>query len=174
MATSDASTSASALDVVKGYFDALGRRDIAAAAEFLDPEIVEEITGVGIFRGPAEVREFFEGLMKAVPDAEMIVEGTTSEDDRVAVQWRLQGTFSGGPLFNGVQATGGRLELRGCDVIIVRDGRIVRNTAYQDGLELARGLGMMPPQDSGAEKAMIAAFNTATKVKQAVRDRFGG
>lgn len=174
MATSDTSTSASALDVVTGYFAALGRRDVAAAAEFLDPEVVEEITGVGIFRGPAEVRAFFEGLMAAVPDCEMIMERTTAEDDRVAVQWRLQGTFNGGPLFNGVQPTGGRLELRGCDVIEVRDGRIVRNTAYQDGIELARGLGMMPPADSAGEKAMIGAFNAATKVKQAVRDRFGG
>ncbi len=174
MATSDTPTSTSALDVVNGYFEALGRRDVAAASEFLDPEVVEEITGIGIFRGKAEVRAFFEGLNAAVPDLEMIVDRTTAEDDRVAVQWRLRGTFSGGPLFNGVQPTGGPLELRGCDVIDVRDGRIVRNTAYQDGIELARGLGMMPPQDSGAEKAMIAAFNAATKVKQTVRDRFGG
>lgn len=174
MATSDASTSTSALDVVTGYFAALRRRDVAAAGEFLDADVVEEITGIGIFRGKGEVREFFEGLMAAVPDAEMLMDRTTVEDDRVAVQWRLQGTFDGGPLFNGVQPTGGRLELRGCDVIEVRDGLIVRNTAYQDGIELARGLGMMPPQDSAGEKAMIGAFNAATKVKQAVRDRFGG
>jgi hypothetical protein len=32
---------------------------------------------------------------------------------------------------------------------------------------------MMPPQDSAAEKAMIAAFNGATKVRTAVRDRLG-
>jgi steroid delta-isomerase-like uncharacterized protein len=162
------------LTVVTGYFGALALRDAAAAAEYLDPEVVEEITGVGVFRGPDEVRRFFEGLFKASPDLELIVDGTTSEDDRVAIQWRMQGTFSGGPLFNGVQPTGGRLELRGCDVIEVRDGRIVRNTAYQDGIELARGLGMMPPQDSPAERAMIAAFNAATKVRQAVRDRFSG
>jgi hypothetical protein len=86
----------------------------------------------------------------------------------------MNGTFTGGPLFNGVQATGGRLQLRGCDVIDVRDGKIVRNTAYQDGIELARALGMMPPQDSPAEKAMIAAFNGATKLRTAVRQRFAG
>jgi steroid delta-isomerase-like uncharacterized protein len=165
---------ATAQDVVLAYFEALGRRDAAAASEFLDPDVIEEISSVGILRGRDEVRAFFEGLHKAVPDMELIVDGTTSEDDRVAIQWRMQGTFSGGPLFNGVQPTGGRLELRGCDVIEVRDGLIVRNTAYQDGLELARSLGMMPPQDSAAERAMIGAFNGATKLRQAVRDRFGG
>jgi hypothetical protein len=33
---------------------------------------------------------------------------------------------------------------------------------------------MMPPQDSPAEKAMIAAFNGATKLRTAVRERFSG
>jgi steroid delta-isomerase-like uncharacterized protein len=171
MATPD-TTATSPRDVVLTYFDALNRHDLAAAAACLDPEVVEEITGVGVFRGRDEVRDFFDGLFKALPNLEVIVDGTTAEEDRVAVRWRFRGTFSGGPLFNGVQATGGEFALRGCDVIQVRDGLIVHNAAYQDGLELARALGMMPPQDSAAERAMIAAFNGATKIRHAVRDRF--
>jgi steroid delta-isomerase-like uncharacterized protein len=161
-------------DVVASYFEALNRRDAAAAAEYLAPDVVEEITGVGVLRGRDEVRTFFDGLFKAAPDMEVLVDRTVSEGDTDVVQWRMNGTFTGGPLFNGVQATGGRLQLRGCDVIDVRDGKIVRNTAYQDGIELARALGMMPPQDSPAEKAMIAAFNGATKLRTAVRQRFAG
>jgi steroid delta-isomerase-like uncharacterized protein len=161
-------------EVVASYFEALNRRDAAAAAEYLAPDVVEEITGVGVLRGRDEVRTFFDGLFKAAPDMEVLVDRTVSEGDTDVVQWRMNGTFTGGPLFNGVQATGGRLQLRGFDVIDVRDGKIVRNTAYQDGIELARALGMMPPQDSPAEKAMIAAFNGATKLRTAVRQRFAG
>ena len=162
-------------DVVLGYFDAMNRHDLDEAVSFLDDEVVEEISSVGVFRGPREVRTFFHGLFEAAPDMQVIVEKTTREKNTVAVQWRMTGTFTGGPLFNGVQATGGRIEMRGCDVIEVNEaGKIVRNTAYQDGLELARTLGLMPPQDSPTEKAMIAAFNGATKVRQAVKDRFGG
>jgi steroid delta-isomerase-like uncharacterized protein len=161
-------------DVVRQYFDALNRHEVDAAAELLDEEVVEEITGVGILRGRREVRDFFDGLMKAAPDLEVIGDRYLCDGDTVVVQWRMNGTFTGGPLFNGVQATGGRIELRGCDVIDVSPaGKIVRNSAYQDGLEMIRTLGMMPPQDSPAEKAMITAFNTATKVRAAVRDRFG-
>jgi steroid delta-isomerase-like uncharacterized protein len=160
-------------ETVAGYFEALNKHDLAAAAEHLDPDVIEEITGVGIMRGREEVRAFFDGLMKAAPDMEVVIDRTIEEGDTTVVQWRMNGTFTGGPLFNGVQATGGRLQLRGCDVIDVRDGKIVRNTAFQDGIELARNLGMMPPQDSPAEKAMIAAFNGATKLRTAVRDRFG-
>jgi steroid delta-isomerase-like uncharacterized protein len=160
-------------DVVTGYFAALGRRDVAAAAEYLHPDVVEEITSVGVLRGRDEVARFFDGLFKAAPDIEIRAERTIRERDTVVVQWRMHGTFTGGPLFNGVQATGAELRLRGCDVFEVRDERIVSNTAFQDGLELARALGMMPPQDSPAERAMIGAFNAATKVRAAVRDRFG-
>jgi steroid delta-isomerase-like uncharacterized protein len=163
-----------ARDVVTAYFEALNSRDADAAAKFLDPDVVEEVTGVGVLRGRDEVRDFFAGLMKAVPDLEVIIDRTVREKDTVAVQWRMQGTFSGGPLFNGVQATGGPLRLRGCDLIDVKDGLIVKNSAFQDGMELARGLGMMPAQDSPAERAMIAAFNGATKLRAVVRDRFNG
>jgi steroid delta-isomerase-like uncharacterized protein len=160
--------------VVASYFEALNQHDLELAAGFLDENVVEEITGVGVMRGREEVREFFDGLMKAAPDMEVLIDRTVEDGDTTVVQWRMNGTFTGGPLFNGVQATGGRLQLRGCDVIDVREGKIVRNTAYQDGIELARALGMMPPQDSPAEKAMIAAFNGATKLRTAVRDRFAG
>jgi steroid delta-isomerase-like uncharacterized protein len=160
-------------DVVTGYFDALARHDTAAAVEFLDPEVVDEITSVGVLRGRDEVRAFFDGLFKAVPDFEMTVVRTVRERDTVVVQWRARGTFTGGPLYNGVQATGAELQMRGCDVFDVRDELIVANIAFADGLELARSLGMFPPQDSPAEKAMIGAFNGATKVRAALRDRFG-
>jgi ketosteroid isomerase-like protein len=160
-------------DVVTGYFAALARHDTAAAVEFLDPEVVDEITSVGVLRGRDEVRAFFDGLFEAMPDFEMSVVRTVRERDTVAVQWRARGTFTGGPLYNGVQATGGEVQMRGCDVFDVRGDLIVANIAFADGLELARSIGMFPPQDSPAERAMIGAFNAATKVRAAVRDRFG-
>jgi steroid delta-isomerase-like uncharacterized protein len=160
-------------DIVNGYFAALARHDTAAAVEFLDPEVVDEITSVGVLRGRGEVKEFFDGLFRAVPDLEMTVERTVRDRDTVALQWRARGTFSGGPLFNGVEATGNEVRMRGCDVFEVRDDLIVRNIAFQDGLELVRTLGMFPAQDSPAERTMIGAFNTANRLRAAVRDRFG-
>jgi steroid delta-isomerase-like uncharacterized protein len=162
----------SARDVVKAYFEAMNSHDLETAASHLSDEVIEEVSGVGVLRGPREVREFFDGLFKAAPDMQVVLERTVREGDTVVALWRMTGTFTGGPLFNGVQATGGRIEMRGCDVIELSDGKIVRNTVYQDGLELARTLGLMPPQDSPTERAMIAAFNGATKLRAAVRDRF--
>ena len=82
------------------------------------------------------------------------------------------GTFTGSP-FEGVEATGGRLELRGLDLLEIEDDRILKNTAYFDNAAFMRQLGMLPPQDSGPERAMKTAFNTVNKVKRTVAEKRG-
>lgn len=165
---------ATAADLARQYFEAHGRRDVGALRALWDDEIVIDFTSQGILRGPEECAHYFEALYAAIPDAEMITDRVIGEgDDVAAVQWRLRGNFSGGPLPMGVDATGQWVDIRGCDVVEVREGRVTRITAYVDGMEIARSLGMLPPLDSGAEKAMIAAFNLATKARRALREQFG-
>ncbi|HEX2087529.1 MAG TPA: MBL fold metallo-hydrolase, partial [Solirubrobacteraceae bacterium] len=84
--------------------------------------------------------------------------------DKVAVHWRLTGTFAGPGRFNGIEPTGARLDLSGVDVITMRDGRIARNDAYTDNMTIARALGLMPPLNSPVEQRMTQAFNARTRV----------
>jgi steroid delta-isomerase-like uncharacterized protein len=156
--------------LVRRYFAAVAARDPDAMARHWSPDGVEDIVAVGIFRGPEEVRGFFSELFGAMPDAETVVEQVVSDGSTVVVRWRMAGTFSGGPMM-GLEPTDRRVELRGCDVLEVADGLIQRNTAYYDGMAMARGVGMLPAQQSGAEKALFAAFNAVTKVRSAVRER---
>ena len=149
---------------VLSYFDACSRRDVEAMVSHLDDDVIEDITPVGILRGTGEVRQFFSELFAAFPDFEFQVERTTSVADTAAVQWRATGTFRGAP-FQGIEPTGRRVDIRGCDFIDVVDGKITRNTAYYDGAAFARGLGLLPQAGSGGEKAMVAAFNAVTKVR---------
>ena len=44
----------------------------------------------------------------------------------------------------GIEPTGKRVEMRGLDLLEVEDGKIVSNTAFYDGIELARQIGMLP------------------------------
>jgi steroid delta-isomerase-like uncharacterized protein len=146
------------------YFDACSRRDVDAMVSHLDDEVIEDITPVGILRGCGEVRQFFSELFAAFPDFEFQVERTTSVAGTAVVQWRATGTFRGAP-FQGIEPTGRRVDVRGCDCIDVVDGKITRSTAYYDGAAFARGLGLLPQTGSGGEKAMLAAFNAVTKVR---------
>jgi steroid delta-isomerase-like uncharacterized protein len=159
--------------VARSYFDALSERDAQKMASHWDAEGVEDIIVFGIFRGPDEVRAFFDELFAAVPDAETTVERVVSDDRHAVVQWRLRGTFSGGR-FQGLDPVGKTVTMRGCDVLEVEDGRIMRNTAYSDGLDFARQVGLLPAQGSGVEKALYGAFNGANKLRTAIEDRIGG
>jgi predicted ester cyclase len=156
-------------ETVRAYFDAVIARDPEEMATYWSEEGIEEILPVGIFRGPREVEAYFNELFAAIPDFEMTVERVLAQDQDVLVQWRASGTFNGGPLM-GIDPTGRRIELRGLDWLEVDGELIARNTAFADGAALARGMGLLPPQGSAAEKAMFGAFNALTKARGAVSE----
>jgi predicted ester cyclase len=156
-------------ETVRAYFDAVIARDPDGMASYWSPEGIEEILPVGIFRGPDEVKAYFIELFGAIPDLEMKIDRVLAHENDVLVQWRAAGTFEGGPLM-GVDPTGRRVELRGLDWLEVEGELITRNTAFADGAALARGMGMLPPQGSAAEKAMFGAFNALTKARSTVSE----
>lgn len=155
---------------VRDYFDAAGRRDIDAMAVFYHPDVVLDVVPIGIKRGAEEYRAFFEEVFAAVPDAEFVVSRVVADSKLAAVEWRMTGRFTGRP-FQGVEANGRPIELRGCDLFEIEDGKITRNTGYYDGMAFARAVGMLPGQDSGGERAMKQAFNAVTKVRRAIEER---
>jgi steroid delta-isomerase-like uncharacterized protein len=153
----------------RSYFDAVGRRDVEGMMEHWKEDGVVDLVPIGILRGRDEIAAFFTEMFAALPDAEMTVARVIAGQSDVAVEWRMTGTFSGGP-FQGIEPTGRPVELRGVDMIEVADGKNVSNTAYYDGMAFARGAGLLPPQDSGAERAMRSAVNAATRLRRAVND----
>lgn len=170
----EASTTSAAVespaDVAKRDFEALARRDADAMAACYADDAVVDFVPVGEKHGPAEIGGYLGGVFKAVPDLETEWSITTADDRVAVVQWTMRGTFTGEP-FMDVEATGKRIELRGIDVMQIADGKIQHNTAYYDGMEFARQIGMMPAADSGAEKAMIGAFNAVTKLRGKLAQR---
>ena len=61
---------------------------------------------------------------KAFPDLRMSVEQMLAEGDKVAVLWTFRGTHTG-PGYEGLPATGTRVELRGITIWRIVNGRIV-------------------------------------------------
>jgi steroid delta-isomerase-like uncharacterized protein len=153
----------------RSYFEAVGRRDVEGMMEHWKEEGVVDLVPIGILRGVGEISAFFGEMFAAFPDAEMTVQRLAAGQNEVAVEWRMTAHFTGAP-FQGIEPTGRPVELRGVDMIEIADGKIVTNTAYYDGMAFARGAGLLPPQDSGAERAMRSAINAATKLRRAVSD----
>jgi len=158
-------------EVGRSYFEAIDARDADAAAAHFHPDGIDDIVPLGVFRGPDAVRDLFREMFAAMPDATMRIERIVADHEVAAVQWRLAGTFDGAP-FQGIEPTGKRVELRGFDALEVdQAAKITRNTGYYDGAAFARAIGLLPPQDSGVDKAMIAGFNAVTKLRKAVTSR---
>jgi glyoxylase-like metal-dependent hydrolase (beta-lactamase superfamily II)/ketosteroid isomerase-like protein len=150
--------------VARAYFDAIDRHDLDAAVAMWAPGGREYVRGQIDATAPAGVRAFIGGLLAAMPDISMKVVRTTAEADRCAVEWRLTGTFAGPEPFNGIEPTGARIELEGCDVLTVHDGLLQANDAFTDSMTFARAIGMMPAQGSRAEQRMTGAFNVKTRL----------
>jgi hydroxyacylglutathione hydrolase len=150
--------------VARRYFAAVAARDVDAMVACWRPGGLDRLHGQADLVAPEGVRAWFEELFAAVPDAAMEVLSTTAQGDRCAVRWRLTGTFAGPGRFQGLEPTGGRLALEGCDLLQVSGGLVASNEAYVDGMTIARQLGVLPPRESGAERRLTGATNVRTRL----------
>lgn len=150
--------------VARAYFDAVARRDIEAMAACWKPGTRDVIHGVSDMRVPEDLRQWFGELFASFPDFSFEVLDVIAADEKAAVHWHATGTFNGSARFEGLAPNGKRVDVQGCDVLTVRDGKVVHNDAYMNGAEMARQLGALPPQGSPPEKAMTALLNLKTRL----------
>jgi len=150
-------------EVARATFDAVIARDPDAIVANIAEDVVDNFVAIGVYRGRAEVRAFFAELFSAAPDFTMVVDRIVADDTSAVVQWHAAATFTGTP-FQGIYATGRHSEILGADVMEISDGLVRRNTIYYDGATFARQLGLLPPQGSRADRAMLAAFNAKTRL----------
>jgi predicted ester cyclase len=160
-----------AATVARGYFEAVGRRDLDAMTAFYEPGGTGEIHGLVELRVPDTYRDWFDGLFRAFPDFHMEILDVMTTGDKAAVRWHAIGRFDGEGHFEGLVPNGAKVDVQGCDVLTIREGRIHRNDAYMNGAEMARQLGALPPAGSAPEKAMTAALNLKTRLAEAIRRR---
>jgi steroid delta-isomerase-like uncharacterized protein len=170
VATSEATDAGT---IARGYFEAVGRRDLDAMTEFYVPGGEGEIYGLVRLQVPGTYREWFGNLFRAFPDFEFEIVEIVASGEKAAVRWSATGTFSGDVGFEGMEPNGASVAVQGCDVLTIRDGRIQHNDAYMNGAEMMRQLGALPPQGSAPEKAMLAALNAKTRLLSALRSRRG-
>jgi glyoxylase-like metal-dependent hydrolase (beta-lactamase superfamily II)/predicted ester cyclase len=168
MASTEERTASSAEEVARGYFGALERGDRNAQREWYHEEGGAHIQGALPPTDKAGVVAYFDEMYGASPDMRFQILDILAHGDKAAVHWRITGTFAGPGTLNGLEPNGARLDLQGCDVITVRDGKVAWNDAYTDNMTIARQLGLMPPLGSKTEERMTKAFNAGTRMKSRV------
>jgi steroid delta-isomerase-like uncharacterized protein len=162
MATSTTSSAA----VARATIDALNAHDVTAMRAIWADDVTERFPEATV-TGADALAAYFQGLFDAIPDVRMEIRGIAEDGEDVLLRWHLTGTHTGAA-FQGVNPTGKSLAIDGMDQMTIRDGRLAANFVVFDRMQFGQQLGMLPPDGSGQEKAMKAAFNART----ALRKRF--
>lgn len=153
---------ASAGELIRWSFETLNTHTVEPLREFWTDETVERFPDA-TYVGSAQIAAFFESLFAAVPDLRIEPLTIAEDGEHVFVQWRLTGHHTGTP-FQGIEATGKRLEIDGIDHFVIRDRKVASNFVVFDQMQFARAIGLMPPDGSAADKGLKKAFNAKTKL----------
>ncbi len=159
---------ASSSEIARRYFEALGRRDVDAAAACWAPGGIERLVGQVELAAPDGVVEGLRELFGAFPDFTFELLDTTTYRDRCAVRWRARGTFAGPGRYQGHVANGAKVQFDGCDMMTVSDGLIAGIEVYMDTGDIARQLGLLPAAGSVAETRMTRLLNLRTRLEDAI------
>jgi len=145
------------------YFERINARDLDGAVACWAEGAQESIHGQREVIARDGLFAFLGELMGAFPDLRFDVEETVCDGDCCVVRSTLRGTFAGPGAWAGVEPNGERLEVPVIDCLVVRDGLIVGNDAYADGMTIARQMGLLPAQDSSAEQRLTRLANARTR-----------
>ena len=113
------------VEVLKGFLDAFNAHDADAVMAFFADDCVMEMPrgpGPGGRRlvGRDEVREGVQSRFDGIPDVHYGDDRHWICGDRAVSEWTLRGT----------DRTGRRIEVRGCDLLELRDGKITRKDSF--------------------------------------------
>jgi steroid delta-isomerase-like uncharacterized protein len=161
-------TGASNAELIRWSFEQLNAHDLSGLRELWAADVVERFPD-RTCHGVEEVASYFEETFAALPDLRIEPVSIVEQGDDVFAHWRLTGTHDGPG--QGIEGTGKAIELDGIDHFVLRDGRIVSNFVVFDQMQYSRQLGILPAQDSVADKAMKAAFNAGTKLARRLKER---
>jgi len=155
--------------IARAYFEAVAARDLDAMVSFYEPGGTGEIHGLVTLTAPDTYRVWFADLFAAFPNFRFEVLDVVAEGEKAAVRWRATGTFTGATRFEGMEPTGAKVDVTGCDLLTVRDGKIHRNEAYMNGAQMAQQLGALPSPGSLGERLTLAALNLKIRLARALR-----
>ncbi|MCK2221022.1 ester cyclase [Actinomadura sp. ATCC 31491] len=124
--------------VVELYPEVLAGRGMEEALGYIDPDVVDHRGGTeGDHHGIGAWREKWERMVTGggggFHDVSVVIERNVATDDLSANVYLSRGTHT---------ATGRRYEVRGLDMVRVRDGRIVEHWAVRDAVAMRHQLGL--------------------------------
>jgi steroid delta-isomerase-like uncharacterized protein len=128
------------------YVERYNAGDLDACMDLYAQDAVQRMHD-GTFEGKDAIRDRLARDLEAFADATYVVESFVEDGDMFADEWTFTGTNTGPfRLPDGIEvpATGKRAEIKGMELVEVRDGKIVVDDLYYDFMAAVVQLGLVP------------------------------
>ena len=132
--------------LLERYVELYNAGDLEACMELYAEDAVQWMHD-GLFAGVDAIQERLARDLTAFPDAKYVVESFVEDGDTFADEWTFTGTNTGPfrlPDGSEVPATGRPVEIKGMELVEVRDGKIVVDNLYYDFMAAVSQLGLVP------------------------------
>ncbi len=133
-------------ELLDRYVELYNAGDLDACMELYAEDAVQRMHD-GTFEGPDAIRARLARDLDAFADANYVVESFVGDGDTFADEWTFTGTNTGPlrlPDRTEVPATGRRVEIKGMELVELRDGKIVVDNLYYDFMAAVAQLGLLP------------------------------
>jgi steroid delta-isomerase-like uncharacterized protein len=132
--------------LLERYVDLYNAGDLDGVMD-LYAEDSSQLMPHGAFEGRSAIRDRLAQELAAFSDIAHRYISYVEQDDAFADEWVFVGTHTGPvvlPDGTELPPTGKRVEVRGMELVQVRDGKIVVDNLYYDNLAVAAQLGVLP------------------------------
>ena len=93
-------------------------------------------------KGKVAAKAHYANFVTGFSDREFLVKNMFAQGNNLVKYWEFKGTHTGD--FFGIKATGKKVDVIGCTIAKIVDGKIVEEQDFMDNLEFFQQLGLMP------------------------------
>ena len=93
-------------------------------------------------KGSANAKAYYANYVSGFSNREFIVKETFAQGNKLTKYWIFKGKHTGD--FFGIPATGKTINVEGCTIATIVNGKITEERDFFDNLEFLRQLGLMP------------------------------
>jgi steroid delta-isomerase-like uncharacterized protein len=133
-----------AQDNIKFYSNvwdvAINQGNISILDEAYAPDVV--LHTVPETKGLANAKAYYANYVTGFTDREFTVKETFAQGNKLTKYWIFKGKHTGD--FFGIPATGKTINVEGCTIATIVNGKITEERDFFDNLEFLRQLGLMP------------------------------
>ena len=115
-----------------------GRVNILDSA-YIDDAVLHTVPEI---KGKANAKAYYENYVVGFSERQFIIKEIFADGDKLVKYWQFKGKHTG--TFFGIPATGKSVDVIGCTIVKMKDGKIAEEQDFMDNLEFMQQIGLIP------------------------------